>query len=97
MKKKLILLASAGVALLLTGCRITVNGSSSPFAMGLGGLVALGCGLLSYCNPELMFELTQGWRYRDLEPSDAGLESTRWSGLLMMAVGLVLLFNSCSA
>ena len=55
MKKKLVLLSALCLPLALTGCRITVNGSSSPFTTGLFGLIALGLGIWYYSDPESAF------------------------------------------
>ena len=95
MKKKLVLLAAVVTGLLLAGCRVTVNGDSvtSP----IWGLLVIGVGVWQYCNPESVFRFTEGWKYENLEPSEAGLDSIRWVGLLIMALGVVLLFNSCGA
>lgn len=95
MKKKLVLLAAVVTGLLLAGCRVTANGDSvtSP----IWGLLVIGVGVWQYCDPESVFRFTEGWKYENLEPSEARLDSIRWGGLLAMFLGAVLLFNSCTA
>ena len=95
MKKKLLLLSVLVASCMLAGCRVTGNGDSvtSP----IWGLLVIGVGVWQYCDPESVFRFTEGWKYENLEPSEAGLDSIRWSGLLIMALGVLLLFNSCGA
>ena len=97
MKKKLLLLSVLVASCMLAGCRVTVNGSSSPGAQGFIGLVLLGFGIWYYSNPESAFRFSEGWRYRDLEPSDEGLEVYRLGGLAGIIFGILLLFSSCMA
>jgi hypothetical protein len=97
MKKKLLLLSVLAASCMLAGCRVTINGSSSPTAKGFFGLVLLGFGIWYYSNPESAFHFSEGWRYRDLEPSDAGLDGYRLGGLAGIIIGILLLFSSCMA
>ncbi|MEO1431015.1 MAG: DUF6199 family natural product biosynthesis protein [Cyanobacteria bacterium J06633_8] len=41
-------------------------------------------GLLAILNPYLYWKLTEGWKYKNLEPSDANLSMIRLDGILML-------------
>ena len=97
MKKKLVLLSALCLPLALTGCRVTINGGSSPGTQGFFGLVLLAFGIFYYSDPESAFRFSEGWRYRDLEPSDEGLDLYRLGGLVGIIIGILLLFSSCMA
>ena len=97
MKKKLILAMTLLSAGLLTGCRVTINGNSSPGTKGFFGLVLLGIGIFYYSNPEAAFHIGEGWKYENLEPSEAGLDGYRLGGLVGIIIGILLLFSSCMA
>ena len=97
MRKRVVLLLALCLPLALTGCRITVNGSSSPGTKGFFGLVLLGIGIFYYSNPEAAFHIGEGWKYENLEPSEAGLDGYRLGGLVGIIIGILLLFSSCMA
>ena len=97
MKKKLVWLSVLCLPLALTGCRVTVNGGSSPGTQGFFGLVLLGIGIFYYSNPEAAFHIGEGWKYENLEPSEAGLDGYRLGGLVGIIIGILLLFSSCMA
>ncbi|MBE6036869.1 MAG: hypothetical protein E7223_04500 [Clostridiales bacterium] len=56
------------------------------------GAIFLIIGLVNVINPEIGWQLTTGWRFRDAEPSDAALVWGRIGGVLFILVGLRLLF-----
>ena len=97
MKKKLVLLLGLVLPLTLTGCRVTISGNSSPGTKGFFGLVLLGIGIFYYSNPEAAFHIGEGWKYDNLEPSEAGLDGYRLGGLVGIIIGILLLFSSCMA
>lgn len=61
---------------------------------GLVGFFLLIFGLVNLIKPEWGWYLTEGWKFRDAEPSDLALFFGRASGLICTIVGLVLLFGA---
>jgi hypothetical protein len=57
------------------------------------GLCLIGLGVLAFMNPQAVWYLTDGWKFRDAEPSDLGLLAARLPGVGMVIGGIVLLFN----
>ncbi|RPH75242.1 hypothetical protein EHM76_02085 [bacterium] len=57
----------------------------------LFGLLAIAVGALQIANPRLAWQLSEGWRYQNLEPSDAYLLFSRLGGAVLVVIGLVLL------
>ncbi len=57
-------------------------------------LVALGLGIVNCANPTLAFSLSEGWKYKNVEPSEGYLLLTRLGGILLIIVGVVLIFMS---
>ncbi|TCT16725.1 hypothetical protein EDC18_10120 [Natranaerovirga pectinivora] len=44
-----------------------------------------------YAYPEFGWELNHGWKYRNAEPSDFYIESTKFFGVLTMIVSTILI------
>lgn len=68
--------------------------------MGLFNFVAVIVILLSALAivfPRLAWELTQGWKYKNVEPSDAALVMTRLAGVAGVIVGIVILISANKA
>ncbi len=64
------------------------------FARILFGLLALAAGVLSLINPRMAWTILEGgWRYKNVEPSDAYLVFSRIGGVVLIVVGLLLLFG----
>lgn len=53
-------------------------------------------GALNFVNPRLGWYLSDGWRFRDAEPSDAVLVMNRVLGGIFILVGLVVGMTTCS-
>lgn len=53
-------------------------------------------GLLQVCAPEAMWFLNRGWRFKNAEPSEAGLAASRISGAFVMVLAVIILFTSCA-
>ncbi len=62
-----------------------------PWGRKLLALVLIGAGWLALAKPEWDWFLRRGWMYKDAEPSEAYLGVTRFSGILLLLVGLFLL------
>ena len=55
-------------------------------------LILIG-GILSLLNPRLMWKMSEGWKYKNLEPSNARLATIQLKGLFLLALaGGSLLF-----
>lgn len=50
-------------------------------------------GALDFFFPHMMWYLTEGWKFRDAEPSDAYLLFGRVIGVVLFLVGLVMFIN----
>ena len=57
------------------------------------GLVVIVLGAVSAIVPEIGWHISEGWKFRDAEPSDAALLWIRISGIFCIAVGFWLLFK----
>lgn len=66
--------------------------SSTPSIGIWAPLLLLGIGLLSVLYPELIWQLSHGWAYKNAEPSNFALIGARVSGALMILLGVILLF-----
>ncbi|MBI4498433.1 MAG: hypothetical protein HY689_11095 [Chloroflexi bacterium] len=53
-------------------------------------LIFIALGLLYLFNPRLGWYLSEGWKFRNAEPSDAALVVGRVAGAVAMLVGLWL-------
>ncbi len=65
--------------------------NSIPWGRKLLGVVLILAGGLWVANPEWDWFLRRGWMYKDAEPSEAYLGITRFSGILLLLVGIFLL------
>jgi hypothetical protein len=66
------------------------DSSATAAANVVFGILAAAFGMLQIAKPRAAFFLTKGWKYRNLEPSDAFLLATRASGLVFILVGILL-------
>lgn len=57
------------------------------------GAVVFGIGLLEAANPRLAWQISEGWRYANVEPSEFYLGLSRLAGVVMMLVALFIAFN----
>ncbi len=58
------------------------------------GLVVIVLGAVSAIVPEIGWHISEGWKFRDAEPSDAALLWTRISGIFCIVVGLYFVFKA---
>ena len=59
-------------------------------------LVCLIGGLIYTISPETGWEITEGWKFRDAEPSDDALVWFRVCGVVMLVVSVVLFVKAFS-
>jgi hypothetical protein len=70
----------------------SARGSTAPSAANMFfGVIAAVIGVLQVTQPRAAFFLAKGWKYRNLEPSDAFLLVTRISGTIFVVVGILLM------
>ncbi len=55
------------------------------------GLLFIGLGLWNAISPYSSWYLNYGWRYKNLEPSDAALGMTRLGGIVGVIVGVIVM------
>jgi len=60
--------------------------------MALAAVLMLGAGLFNAISPHTAWYLSKGWKYKDVEPSDAALGLTRAGGIACIAIGAILIF-----
>ena len=53
------------------------------------GLIAFG--LWSCANPERVWEMENGWKFKDAEPSDLALRWNEVAGAIMVVIGIVMI------
>ncbi len=63
-------------------------------SMVLAALVLAAVGLLEAINPHLAWQISEGWRYKNVEPSEAYLVISRIAGVVMIVIALLLIFSS---
>jgi hypothetical protein len=59
-------------------------------ARGLFGVLLIAFGALEAVKPRLAFQLAEGWRYANLEPSELFLAFSRVGGVIFILIGLFL-------
>lgn len=52
-------------------------------------IICLGIGALNIFCPELGWYLSEGWKFRDAEPSDFALTMTRIGGVISVIIGFI--------
>jgi len=60
----------------------------------LAGLALAGAGLLAVINPSLAWQISEGWRYKNVEPSELYLVLSRVGGVVLIIIALVVIFSS---
>jgi hypothetical protein len=55
------------------------------------GLGALAVGCLNLFFPHVAFFLQEGWKFRDVEPSDLFITLTQVSGIVFIGIGVLVL------
>ena len=74
---------------LLVGIKINLtDGRSHPIA----GLLLIIIGLCNLCRPEEMWHLSEGWKFKDAEPSEDAILWCRVGGVIAIIVGVFVLF-----
>lgn len=56
------------------------------------GLIALIIGVVNIASPETAWYLSDGWKYKDAEPTDEALLLTRVGGGAAILIGLGFMF-----
>ncbi len=56
------------------------------------GIIILIAGIILISFPEFVYEISEGWRYENLEPSDTYFDAMRLKGVLAVAVGIGVTF-----
>ena len=64
------------------------NTVNAIFYLAAGGMVI--SGLLSIISPETAWYLSEGWRYKNLEPSEEYLRASRIWGLIGVIAGVLI-------
>lgn len=59
----------------------------------VGGLAVIGLGAAQVRHPRFFWYLSEGWKFRDAEPSDLALGLGRLGGVVTIIVGLVIFFH----
>ena len=74
---------------LLVGIKNNLSdGRSHPIA----GLLLIIIGLCNLCRPEEMWHLSEGWKFKDAEPSEDAILWCRVGGVIAIIVGVFVLF-----
>jgi len=73
--------------------RASGESMAGSFARVAFGLVLLVFGALEIFNPRLAWQIAEGWRYENLEPSEVLLIFSRIGGVVLVGVGLLLVFG----
>ncbi|GKX30673.1 hypothetical protein SH1V18_31530 [Vallitalea longa] len=71
---------------------VDINGSQLFF-----GFILIIIGIISIVNPEVTFFLNRGWMYKNTEPSELYLTLTKFGGVIICIIGVVLQISSCSS
>ena len=58
------------------------------------GLLLLALGLFNTLKPEVAWMLSDGWKFKNAEPSDAALGLTRVGGVIMILIGIIAIISS---
>ena len=77
---------------------IVFSGAINPSRQGgvlqiLAGLALAGAGLLAVLNPSLAWQLSEGWRFKNVEPSELYLVLARVGGVVLIIIALVVIFS----
>lgn len=78
-------------------CDILESGAPAPskeFTPGkvLVVIILLGIGLFNILSPQTAWYLSEGWKFRDAEPSDLALGLARAGGAACCLIGVILIF-----
>lgn len=66
--------------------------SSHNFGSIIVGVFFIGIGILYAINPRFVFDISEGWRYKNLEPSDLALTINRVIGIVIIVIGIIVIF-----
>lgn len=68
--------------------------SGETSSMVFVGVIFIGLGIFSAASPKSAFQVSKGWCYKNLEPSEAFLSWTRGWGVVMALFGLLIVLLS---
>lgn len=57
------------------------------------GFILIIIGILNIAFPQAMWMISDGWKFKDSEPSDAALLLHRFGGVVGIIIGLVAMFS----
>ena len=57
-------------------------------------MVMLILGVVNAISPETGWRMSEGWKYKDVEPSEAALLWGRIGGIVCIIIGFVIIFRS---
>ena len=66
----------------------------APPCIGLFGLVFILFGLFAAIKPEIAWQLREGWKFRNAEPSDLSLAMTRIGGIFAVIIGFLFMVGA---
>lgn len=70
----------------------TKSNEKSSHANVILGVILLLVGVFNAAAPRTAWYLTKGWKYKNLEPSDAAIEFNRVVGVIAAIIGIVVCF-----
>ncbi len=57
------------------------------------GFILIIVGILNIAFPKAMWMISDGWKFRDAEPSDAAIAMHRFGGVVGIFIGIVAIFG----
>ena len=60
---------------------------------GLFAFVVIIIGVINILVPKVMWQLYEGWKFKDAEPSDLALVMHRIGGVLLIIMAVLILLN----
>ena len=60
----------------------------------IGGIILFFFGAINAISPETGWHMSEGWKFKDAEPSEAALLWGRICGIVLSIIGVVMIFRS---
>lgn len=73
---------------------LDAKSSGETSSMVFVGVIFIGLGIFSAASPKTAFQVSKGWRYKNLEPSEAFLSWTGGYGVVMALIGILIVLLS---